>query len=388
MKFFQLSALLFLLSLFVAAPQVVAQDKRPSFNLKNFLQRLDRNQNGKLEPGEIPDDRTRSLLQKSGVDVSKPVDIKSFSNKIKEQKKERRQANRTASSSRNLPGFEVDHDSERTMGFAVTDAERETTTPTGPKRYSDAAKKMTDWVLDKYDKNKNGKLEPPEVKAGRWSDPPAADSDTNKDGTLSRVELLRRYQSRDTNEDTKESNKPKSRSRKRARSLSSRSRQKRSSSSKTSTASTDPANDNIRRGYESYVKGIFKKFDANSDGSLDKDEVEEMRRKPNKGADTDKDGKISQEELLNSYLVKAGQDPTGSGSAKSTSSPSGSRASTRQSTSGARPREPLTDKDTNKDGQIDLSEYAGSMSQKKIDAFYKIDKNGDGVITRSEWEKK
>jgi len=390
MRIFQLSVILFLLSLSVAVPQADAQ--KSGFNVKNFLQRLDKNQNGKLEPGEIPDDRTKSFLEKAGVDTSKSVDIKGFSNKIKSQKQERREAKRAASSNRNMPGFEVGSDGDRSMGFEVADAERETTAPTSSSSFSDGTRKMADWVLDKYDKNKDGKIDAKEIKGARWQDPPVEDSDTNKDGTLSRVELLRRYQKREDKRGKKEANESKSRSRSRDSDRSSSSRRSRRRSDRSSSSSSKKGtpenrdNKNIRRGYEAYVKGIFKKFDKDNDGSLNKDEIEEMRRKPDKTADANKDGKVSQEELLNSYLIKAGQNTVGSTKGQTASS-SSSRPRTSTTASGAQPREPLTDKDANKNGQIEMNEFAGDMSQKSIDEFYKKDKNGDGIITRSEWER-
>ena len=117
-------------------------------------------------------------------------------------------------------------------------------------------------------------------------------------------------------------------------------------------------------------------------------------RDSDKGADANKDGKVTKEELLNSYLIKAGQDPvsksgSSSGSGKSSSkSGSSSGAVTRTTSSGAQPREPLTDMDKNKNGQIEMSEFLTKRTRSAIDDFYKKDKDRDGIITRREWESK
>lgn len=63
---------------------------------------------------------------------------------------------------------------------------------------------------------------------------------------------------------------------------------------------------NIRKGYESYVDGLFKNYDIDRDGRLNLDEVRNMRRKPSRKADANGDRKISRDELLDSYLQKAG----------------------------------------------------------------------------------
>ena len=163
---------------------------KPSFDVKKFLKRLDANQNGKVEPGEIKDDRTRNFLKNAGVDPSKPINISSFSKQIKKSRKERANPRAAQKSS----GFAVedderDEESGQGRRFGVTDEEREPQKRANQGQFSDSSKRMLEWVLKSYDKNKDGKLDENEVKQGRWSDPPAEDSDTNKDGSLSKMEL-------------------------------------------------------------------------------------------------------------------------------------------------------------------------------------------------------
>ena len=379
----------------VTGISVHGQDKKsqrkPSFDVKKFLKRLDVNDNGVVEKSEITDDRTKSFLKKSGADLSKPINIKSFVKKQKEDREERK--NRKSSSSKQLTsGFAV-ADSERDVpagdsrGFAVSDEERAPVTNALSREFSDGTKKMLSWVLNNYDKNGDGIIDAKEIKAARWADPPANESDTNGDGSLSKLELLVRYQNREDWKSEKRKNSGYSdrdydRGRDRDRSKSEKYRK----SSRSDSAST--GNRDVRKGYESYVEGIFKSYDKNSDKLLDEKELEKMRRKPDKSVDTNGDKKISQEELLESYLEKANQSSNRKSSSKSRTSTSSTRSTVSAGSSSPDARSPLTNRDKNKNGQIEMAEYESDWTVEKIEEFYKKDKNRDGVITRKEWEAK
>ncbi len=375
--------LIAILALLSFTEQSQAQDKKkPAFNVEKFLKRLDANQNGKVEPSEIKDDRTRGFLEKAGVDTSKPISIKNFSRKIKKQ----RDARANPNSSQKTMGFAVD-DSDRedegnSIGFAVSDEERQPAERSRTRQFSPGAKKMLEWVMTNYDKNKDGKIDKNEIKAARWSDPPAEDSDTNKDGSLSRTELLIRYQNR---EDAKEKRK-KSTDKRRSRSRSTRTSESRKSSSSSKTKNGKGDRD-VRQGYENYANGLFKRYDKDKDGFLDAKEIEDMRRKPDMAADANKDTKISKDELVESYLEKAGQG----GKSKARSSRGFSKKSDRSSsTSSSNPkvRPQLTSKDINRNGQIEMSEFAKEWTVDTVKDFYDKDKNKDGVITAKEWNGK
>ena len=366
-----------------------AQDKKkPSFNVKNFLKRLDSNQNGRVDPGEIKDDRTREFLRKAGVDPSKPINISKFSTSIKKKRKER------GSSVQMTEGFAVDSEDrdevENSPGFAVGDDERQPVTRTKTPKFSEKAKQTLEWTLNRYDKNKNGKIDANEIKEGRWADPPILSSDTNKDGVLNSTELLVRYQKR---EDEKEK-RSQSRSKKRDSRDSRRNRDgNRDRNRDSSTGAEKPGNrtgnQDVRKGYENYVNGLFKRYDKNGDGSLDESEVEAMRRKPKANTDANKDGKISNEELLNSYLESTGQ--AGSKESKKvgvSKGRSGAFSKNRSGSSNTGNRPPLTSKDKNKNGQIEMSEFTDKWTTDSVKEFYSKDKNKDGIITAAEWNAK
>ena len=377
-----------------------AQGTRRSFDIAKFLKRLDTNKNGKVDPGEIKDDRTRSFLEKSGVDTSKPISIKSYAKKIKKKRDER---NNPRSAQQSL-GFAVDDDerdeeSGSSLSFTVSDEERAPSKKSGKREFSEKTRQTLDWVMKSYDKNKDGKIDKNEIKSARWSQPPIEDSDTNKDGSLSRTELLVRYQKRE-DEKAKRDKDSDSRRSSRSRDRGSRDRDrgrdrgrdrdssKTSSSTKSKATSENKAgNRDVRKGYESYVDGLFKSYDKNKDGFLDSEETENMRRAPDKKADANGDKKISKEELIDSYLAKAGQGRKSSRTSSDSSSKR--RTSSRKSTSSSdhgNSRAPLTSKDKNKNGQLEMAEFVKDWSVDEIEEFNAIDTNNDRVITKAEWD--
>jgi len=292
------------------------QDKksqdRVSFDFKKFLKRLDADDNGTLESSEITDDRTRAFLRKAGADLSKPLHIKTFVKAQKEGRSDRKKS-KGSSASQKTSGFAVadderDEPSGDSRRFAVLETERGLVEQGQNREYSDGSRKMLAWVLKNYDKNDDGKIDAQEIKAARWADPPASESDTNGDGSLSKSELLNRYQNREDKKNGKSKSSGGDRKDDREPSKSDKS----SPSNKSSRSdSSSTGNRDVRKGYESYVAGIFKSYDKNSDGELDPEELKKMRRKPEKSVDANGDMMISQSELLESYLAKANQPEQG-----------------------------------------------------------------------------
>lgn len=415
MRFQCQTIIIFALAVFVAVP-VFGQDKKKgsndsSFDVKKFLKRLDKNDNGMVEPSEVDRDRTRSFLKNAGADVSKPISIKSFTKKLKEEKKSKRDAKEGVTAQRSL-GFAVadgerDESAGDSPGFAVLDEEKQTSEQARTREFSQGTKNMLDWVLRKYDRDGDGRIDEQEITLGRWADPPASESDTNNDGSLSRMELLIRYQNREDQQkeksgagsgrdDRDRSSRDRygrdryDRDRDRERLRSSSSSVKVSSSIKTgSSSSSSTGVRDVRKGYESYVDGIFKTNDRNSDGFLDDSELTKMRRRPDESADTNEDSKISKSELLESYLAKAEQSERSSSSKTSskTSKKSSSRKSSTTSKSTTATSQ-LTPKDKNENGQIEMAEFETKWTLEKIEEFNAKDKNRDGVITKAEWETK
>jgi len=162
---------------------------------ERFLTNLDRNENGKVDPEEVTDPRTRSFLERAGADPSKSFKIKkflkNFENNDSKPKKE------ASSSSQSMPGFAVEQKEEHSLGFAVSESERTTPSGEAKEEFSESANRQADRALRNYDRNEDGRLDADEIKKARWSYPPPEQNDINKDGSLSRAELLRRYRDRE-----------------------------------------------------------------------------------------------------------------------------------------------------------------------------------------------
>ncbi len=182
----------------------------------------------------------------------------------------------------------------------------------------------------------------------------------------------------------------------------------RSSSSGGSTGSSgSPGDKNLDTRIRRYAESLLKRYDANKNGVLEKDEWKKMRGSPEKG-DRNKDGVITLEELtarLSEYSRKSSSSSstTSSTSSTSTSSHRSRYSSSRDSGGSADPgdrksyrflsateRLPkgLPDwfarKDANGDGQVAMAEYSTDWDDAKAGEFAKYDRNNDGLITPQE----
>ena len=405
---FQLIPLsLAVLMLFVGTSQVSAQGKRGSsgIDVTTILRSFDANKNGYLDTSEMSG-RTKDFVRRAGMDPNRAQSIEGIARVLREKGKKGTDKNKKASgkdskAERKVPGFGVEI--ER---FGVADF-----SPSGEERMSDAAmrKKFGDSVMaqvdrtmSRYDKDKNGLIDPTEQKRTRWTNPSASESDTNKDTNLSRLELAYRYKQREDdtlkrNNITKKNTvakKPTSTSRTKqlssSKNYSSTGRQRGRSnlvgSPSRATASTSsrgkPGFNTGNDAYIRYAEGLLKNYDKNKDKKLSKKEMEEMRRPP-KNADTNKDGFVDKNELIASVNG-------GASTSKNTASNSrGSRvldSKRRESTKNYNKADSIFGgKDENDDKQLQMKEFSDKWDEEKIAEFNAKDLNGDGVITAEEW---
>lgn len=249
-------------------------------------------------------------------------------------------------------------------------------------------------TLSETDKNKNGTLDPEELDAGRFSNPPIEESDTNKDGKLTLHELCARYAKRyNWNEPP-------------------------------GTVKAAPSGDN-RGGdkhegggdkMKSYAESLLKQYDENKDGLLQKDEWTKMRSDYH-SADQNGDHVLTQEEIYVKLVALSGPNAGGSSSGSSGGGSSGGSKEggrdgrpggygSRPGSSGSKSGKPgdskfqrvltpterlpkglpdwFTRNDTDGDGQILMSEYAPAWTDATAAEFMKYDLNGDGFITPKE----
>ncbi len=184
-----------------------------------------------------------------------------------------------------------------------------------------------------------------------------------------------------------------------------------------------------------YAQSLFRQYDANKNGILEREEWQQMRGSPEK-ADRNNDGIITLEELTarelerNQLAISGGSSSSSAGSSSGsstgwtstsssphpstpTTSSSGSRSSgsgsnwagpsRSSSSSGSRsgqtgrvrfltPLERLPkglpdwfiQKDTDGDGQVSMAEFATEWTDAKATDFQKYDLNNDGIITPEE----
>jgi len=150
---------------------------REQWNPTDFLNRLDRNRNGVLEPTEISD-RSKQFLEGMGIDATKSTSIKKVVQKIEADRKNEsdEKAKQQAKANRKIPGFGVEKEKIGVPGFADRETE---TLESIQQKYGDQVMGQVNSTLDRYDQNKNGMLDPEEIKQANWGAPAPEVTDRN-----------------------------------------------------------------------------------------------------------------------------------------------------------------------------------------------------------------
>jgi Ca2+-binding EF-hand superfamily protein len=155
-------------------------------------------------------------------------------------------------------------------------------------------------------------------------------------------------------------------------------------SSDASSSSSGAVSEKSRTEYKvrGYAKGIIEKYDRNKDGSLDKEERGQMKSDP-KDADRNNDGVITEDELVAKFMK---DDKGRDGSSGS------SRLVSQKTYRYVPPSEKLpeglpdwfVEYDENEDGQVAMHEFASDWDNSTAQRFCHNDLNNDGVITPTE----
>lgn len=178
--------------------------QRGEFNAREFVGRMDKNKNGILERDEV-DGRAEGWLKRSYPEANfdKGVSVRKLADRMQKAHEERmRERGRDRDRDRDRDRRDDDDDASEydltalVPGFGEIDEElpeaiRFGEIPGGvtiTKQDREKAK----YVMDRYDRNKNGHLEMNERERSSWSDDPYK-YDLNKDQKISRSELARRY---------------------------------------------------------------------------------------------------------------------------------------------------------------------------------------------------
>jgi hypothetical protein len=375
---------------------------RPAIDPAMILPRLDTNRDGMLSPEEIPDGARPVIERVAGhakLNMSQPMPIDRLVEAVKQLREQRssggdseRDGSRSSKSSGGdtsaVPGFGVEMDLPEVPGFGPVAEGELAASGSLEDRYERRVIDYVNGIFSRYDKNDNDVLDQEEWKDVRWRSDPK-ESDTNKDGRLTKAEFCERMVKR-WNWGRKQqssggglSNKPSGFG---------------SSGSGSSGSSSSSDSDKVR----SYAKSLLTRYDTNKNGVLEKDEWSKMSGKP-KESDSNGDDILTLDELT-TKLANYGKGSSTSGSSSTKSYASRPPSSSRPSPGSSRttsdkpvyrfksPTERLprglpdwfTRNDTNGDGQIAMSEYSATWSNSKAEEFQQYDLNGDGFVTPSE----
>ncbi|MCH8923196.1 MAG: hypothetical protein IIA67_08635 [Planctomycetes bacterium] len=379
----------------------------------SMFARLDANGNGLIEPSEVPD-RFRPIFermtQRAGLDPRRPIKIDRLREAMErnrpsfggdrgrdrgrrdwgrrnndrrrddERRRDEERRKQEKKDEAGIPGFGVEPEElPPVLGFgAAFDTEGDDAMLR--KKYSEALLREVDKLMDRYDKNNNGVLDPAEWKGVRWRSDPRA-SDINGDGRLTRAEFTHRiagFWGKRALRDHRNSSRSSSSSPYALRSSSSRSL---SDSGRSSFSSQSN-----REKHRKLAESVMNRYDKNKNRVLDRDEVGKWSR-----ADKNGNGQVTMDELIG-WL--SAYPTSGSSSSGRSSGPSSRRTAdtSRQFYRYRSPHERLPsglpgwfkEKDKNADGQVAMAEYATNWSNETIDEFNGYDHNGDGMITPAE----
>jgi Ca2+-binding EF-hand superfamily protein len=392
-----------------------------------FLQRLDANGNGMLEPDE--QGRARPFIERiardvGGIDMNRPIRLSTLGEKIQQmqggQSKDSRSSSSRGSSGPKdmkgnplpaeasldslVPGFDVIEDVIPVPGFGAK-AEY-LNVPVQEADFTEAEQ-----TIKRYDRNRNGILESDEIKNARWRDDPMK-QDRNGDGKLTRSELAVRYSLRRTSEAQRKAQSSagaNSGGGSQDRDAQDRGAQDRGSSSRFGGGGGSRFGGGSSGGSSGadrmaqYAGSIMERYDANKSGVIEKSEYKNFRTDPSAG-DTNKDGKITKDELTKWMTSRFSQGSGRGGDSSSSRGGSGGRSPSAAEGGGGAdivgsgsyrfklPQEGLPEglpgwyvtSDKNSDGQIAMSEFTGKWDAKALSDYYAYDINRDGVITPGE----
>jgi hypothetical protein len=254
-------------------------------------------------------------------------------------------------------------------------------------------------TMERYDKNHNGILEHSEWTGVSWQSDPR-DSDLDHDGQLTLAEMAERLAKREAgSRSSGKSNSPSARPPERGDSSSRFGRRGGSDRGGDRGGDRGRGGSGGRGGFDPAM--MLKRFDRNGDGTIHPDELDERTRRfaggflKRLGVDPDKPIRI--DELAERIKKeRAKRDSGGDAQKKKTvkvperlaykvegSKQAEGRRSFRTKSPSLPEKMPKwwSDRDKNKDGQVALSEFLTTRSQRAAKTFRNYDLNNDGIVT-------
>ncbi len=328
---------------------LVPSEAHGQAGLREALEKLDRDQDGEVEPEEItPLARPylEQITRAARMSLNRDNDIEDL-----QEAARRYYAEKNGSldrpvrprRERTVKTFGADDDQPLIPEFGLAEVKYP---------YTQDDLDFADRTLRSHDRNQDGYIDRREARRERWTHRDPFDDDYNKDDRLSRLELAQRYARRRLLDDvTDELRQKEWRTSDRSRSY-----------SRDRDDDNDRRRDWWRRGSSSWLSStVLERFDTNRNWRLESHESKELGL-PVGQIDLNLDGELSRDELQ-AYLEPL-QEEAGS----------------------------LTEGipgwfyelDANRDRQVSLSEFTVDWSEEKMREFTSLDSNGDGLLTSEE----
>lgn len=349
-----------------------------------FLQRMDANGNGLLEPDEVPE-RARSIIdslaERAGLDPAKPLPIQKIVSVVESGRGRRFGSSRGFSrgargeTDGGAPGDDAEASSPAAHHDEPQSAPADSNQPDAADASADAGKSAAPDApsVPGFGSDEKLALVPgfePQTSAGSvpgFEDAAAAEAGSSAAAADAPA---------------------------------------RDAGSRSGSSASAPLDADVRAKIERYAESLLKQYDENRNGVLERSEWEKMRGGTQR-ADANKDGRITLTELTE-HLVNYANRSRGARSTSSTTSGGTSRRSLwpgRSQRTGSdtvsrgpvarrflTPPERLPEglpewfigRDRDGDGQVSMAEYAGSWNDAKAAEFATFDQNNDGLITPAE----
>ncbi len=317
--------------------------------LRESLEKLDRNENGKIEPEEITP-LARPYLERVArarrMSLDRDNDIEEW-----------QEASRIYFALQNgISDREVDFEDRRTVKrFGTRRSEvmvPEFGLPEVKYPYTREDLDEADRMLWRLDRNRDGYVDRDEARRGDWTHRDPFEEDMDGDSRLSRLELGQRYARRRILEGS-------------AGELIQKSRRVGNGIRPTEPNNNSRGDDSrwwMRGGSRTWLTAsMMSRFDANRNGRLEAGETANLGM-PIGRIDIDLDGEISRDELqthLEQLQDEAGDDSEGLPTW-------------------------FFERDLNRDDQVEMSEFASDWTEDLLEEFAVLDINGDGILTTLE----
>ncbi|TWU43198.1 EF hand [Novipirellula aureliae] len=315
--------------------------------LRDSLERLDRNQNGKIDPDEITP-LARPYLERIGktrrLSLDRPNGIEkwqeaariyhAFQNGVKDDRI-------VIENQGGVLSFGAEPDEPLIPEFGLAGAIYP---------YTQADLDEADGTLRRYDRNRDGSIDRDEAQRAKWTHRDPFEQDSNRDGKLNRLELAQRYARRrlvsnDSGELIKKAIRV---------------------GNGIAPANDNPKSQNRRNWWEQrdryyLTSSVLGRFDLNKNGQLDPAETTSLGI-PISRIDANRDGTLSREEL-NAHFTML-QDEAGD---IAQGLPTW-----------------FYERDLDRDGQVSMSEFTEEWTEELMDEFTQLDMNDDGLLTTFE----